>query len=79
MRFVLIAALACLVWSLPVSGQKVPTVSGQKAKATTDPALAMPAIGDPAPEITGKDIHGKKFKLSDYKGKVVLLTFWATW
>src|SRR6266536_996280 len=28
---------------------------------------------------TLKDIHGKPFALSDYKGKVVLLDFWATW
>ena len=26
-----------------------------------------------------KDIHGRSFKLSDFKGKVVLLNFWATW
>jgi peroxiredoxin len=26
-----------------------------------------------------KDVHGKPFALSDYKGKVVLLDFWATW
>jgi len=26
-----------------------------------------------------KDIQGKSFALSDYKGKVVLLDFWATW
>ena len=26
-----------------------------------------------------KDIKGKPFALSDYKGKVVLLDFWATW
>src|SRR5690606_3218328 len=30
-------------------------------------------IGSPAPEITGVDIQGKTFKLSDYQGKVVLL------
>jgi peroxiredoxin len=29
--------------------------------------------------LTFKDIHGKPFALSDYKGKVVLLDFWATW
>jgi hypothetical protein len=37
------------------------------------------SIGKPAPEITGEDTDGKKFKLSDYKGKVVLLDFWGNW
>lgn len=33
----------------------------------------------PAPPLTLKDIRGRQFSLSDYKGKVVLLNFWATW
>jgi peroxiredoxin len=33
----------------------------------------------PAPEFTLKDSNGTPVKLSDYKGKVVLLNFWATW
>lgn len=37
------------------------------------------AIGKVAPEITGEDIDGKPMKLSDYRGKVVALVFWATW
>ena len=37
------------------------------------------AVGKPAPEITGTDLDGRPFKLSDYRGKVVLLTFWAGW
>jgi hypothetical protein len=37
------------------------------------------AVGKKAPEIEGEDIDGKKFKLSDYKGKVVLLDFWGNW
>ena len=35
--------------------------------------------GKPAPEIVGKDIDGKPMKLSDFKGKVVLLDFWGHW
>ena len=32
-----------------------------------------------APALTLKDIEGRSISLSDYKGKVVLLNFWATW
>src|SRR5277367_1178995 len=32
-----------------------------------------------APEFTLKDANGKVVHLADYKGKVVLLDFWATW
>jgi hypothetical protein len=35
--------------------------------------------GKPAPEIKAEDLDGKEFKLSDYKGKVVLLDFWGNW
>ena len=35
------------------------------------------AIGKVAPDIEGKDQDGAKFKLSDYRGKVVLLYFWS--
>lgn len=36
-------------------------------------------IGKKAPDIEGVDSDGKKFKLSDYVGKVVVLDFWAEW
>ena len=32
-------------------------------------------IGKPAPEIEGKDLDGRSFRLSDYRGKVVVLDF----
>ena len=35
--------------------------------------------GKAAPDIEGEDLDGKEFKLSDYKGKVVLIDFWGNW
>lgn len=37
------------------------------------------AIGKVAPEIEGEDIDGVRFKLSDYRGKVVVIDFWGDW
>jgi peroxiredoxin len=36
-------------------------------------------IGKPAPAISGTDLDGKPFNLTDAKGKVVLVVFWASW
>lgn len=36
-------------------------------------------VGDMAPDWTLKDADGKEHKLSAYKGKVVVMDFWATW
>ena len=35
--------------------------------------------GDPAPTFTLNDIDGKSFSLDDYRGKIVLLAFFASW
>lgn len=35
--------------------------------------------GKPAPELSLLDIHGRPIKLSELRGKTVLLEFWATW
>jgi len=36
-------------------------------------------VGMVAPEIVGADLGGVEFKLSDYRGKVVMLDFWGDW
>ena len=38
-----------------------------------------PAAGMPASEFSLTDLDGKSHKLEQYRGKVVLLNFWATW
>jgi hypothetical protein len=42
-------------------------------------AMRFLSVGKEAPEVEGEDADGKKFKLSDYRGKVVLLDFWGHW
>jgi peroxiredoxin len=37
------------------------------------------AVGTAAPEFTLQDISGSPMNLANYRGKVVLLDFWATW
>ena len=46
-----------------------------------DQGLRVPVVSAdaPAPQVTFKDLDGKDVPLSEYKGKVVLVNFWATW
>src|ERR1700688_4727788 len=53
-----------------------PFLASQTAPQPSQPA---PQVGQPAPDFTLKDSAGSPVKLSAYKGKVVLLDFWATW
>ncbi|MCC7293430.1 MAG: redoxin family protein [Phycisphaerales bacterium] len=39
--------------------------------------LTALSVGSAAPEIVGKDADGKEIKLSDFRGKVVVLDFWT--
>jgi cytochrome c biogenesis protein CcmG/thiol:disulfide interchange protein DsbE len=41
--------------------------------------FVSPLVGKPAPAFTLEDLSGKKVSLADYKGKAVLINFWATW
>jgi peroxiredoxin len=37
------------------------------------------AVGQPAPEFSSFDLDGRPVRLADFRGKVVLLNFWASW
>jgi predicted Zn finger-like uncharacterized protein len=63
----------------PTSGvPKAAPNAGGGSKVATSGKVGL-NIGDTAPEIDGDDIDGKDFKLSDYRGKVVMLDFWGHW
>ena len=63
-------ALAVLTMAVPWpwGASKVPTGAACPADAKTANL-----------NFTMKDMHGKDVRLADYKGKVILLDFWATW
>ena len=41
--------------------------------------IRIVGIGKTVPEISGGDLDGRPMKLSDYRGKVVVLEFWGDW
>src|SRR6201984_378999 len=53
------------------------SVSGVTNKAGGNPDDQK--AGEVAPDLTLKDLNGADVSLSDYKGKAVLVNFWATW
>lgn len=74
MRFRLVCALTAFSLAL--------TVAGCVSQNTRDEIRSyVKPVGkrNSAPDFEVKDSNGQSFHLADYKGKVVLLNFWATW
>jgi len=55
-----------------------PAVSTPLPDSETTPSVGV-QVGSLAPDFKLNDLNGKQVSLSDFRGKVVLLNFWATW
>jgi peroxiredoxin len=73
--WVALLGLVLLMGSGSIALSRRPTAPGSAA-----PALEpMPLVGYPAPDFALKSLTGESVRLSDFKGKPVLINFWATW
>jgi len=87
-RWMLIAlglamAMTAVAW-LPMrsagSGDPATATATSQAPAGAQQGAGCPVKPQPAKlDFTLKDMYGRDVKLSDYRGKVLLLNFWATW
>lgn len=58
------------------SSSLLSSLASQGENVTLEPA---PVVGHPAPDFALPTLEGETVRLSDFKGKPVLVNFWATW
>jgi peroxiredoxin len=73
-----LAGLACGSSQIGAIDEPSPSPDPEQAEASAEPE-PMPAEWRPPAEFSLRDIDGRTARLSDHRGKVVLMNFWATW
>jgi len=75
-----IFVILTIVVALAYATHRIDMATRVKAKSPGSGAIPVESIaGTPAPDVIFKDLDGKDVPLSSFKGKVVLINFWATW
>jgi peroxiredoxin len=82
---IVLVSLALIVWSGFQNHYghrqvaQVASVTPAGAEASDPQEESSPLVGRPAPDFALRDLAGRRVRLADYRGKAVLLNFWATW
>jgi cytochrome c biogenesis protein CcmG/thiol:disulfide interchange protein DsbE len=75
-----IFVILTIVVALAYATHRVDVATRVKAKSPASSTVSVESVaGTPAPDVIFKDLDGKDVPLSSFKGKVVLINFWATW
>lgn len=64
---------------VPVMNRRLAILLASAGLVAASVALAAPEVGDTPPSYLGKDQFGDRIRLKELRGKVVIVTFWATW
>ncbi len=62
-----------------VTAGAVAMITVGRAPQTVSVSGGLARVGGRAPNFVSSDLNGKKVSLADFKGRPLLLTFWATW
>ena len=76
-----VAIIFVNVWEKPASEENSEATSVDITKDESIPGVDLGEVqeGNQAPDFTLTTLDGEELKLSDYRGKKVILNFWATW
>lgn len=74
LSFVFFAAI-----ELAACTQHAASPSAASPAKQNDPIIATGEIGSRMPDFSVKDLQGREIHSADFRGKVVLIDFWATW
>jgi peroxiredoxin len=79
LHYIVIAGVALIVGAIYLNKPKTSDAASAQNVPAENVAMETPGEGKLAPDFALTSTDGKTVKLSDFRGKVVVVDFWATW